>query len=181
MGNDSINHVDIAGLLSATRDYFNVAFEPHHYYTTVAINFHSGHDNCGKLNCRSPKFAQIAVDYGGSLGHQLNPFGLPGQWFLDTDSTHTPWYPYQETLNGVANMTDAPGSRWYHPMDWVYLFYQIFETCAVCTDGGPGNYKVIGCVNWGHHIAGIGGSSRWGDGTALAPVPPSANFTGLFK
>ena len=182
VANDSVSGVDIAGMLSATRDVFNVSFEPYHMYTKVSINFHSGHDKCGKLNCQGPKLAQIVMDIGGSLGHWLNPFGASGQWFLDTDNNSKPWYPYQDPVgNGVVNMVDAPGSRWWHPQDWFYSFWQLFETCAVCTDNGPDNYNIIGCVLWGQHIAGIGGSSRWGAGSGIYPVPPSAEFIGLFQ
>jgi len=179
---DPLNGFDIAGLLRAGEDLFNVTFEPHHWYTKVAIRFTSGRAECGKRNCESPQFAQIALDLGGSLAHWLHPFGPSGEWFLDTDAANTPWYPHQHAFaSGVADMVDAPGSRWYHPSDWVHSFYQFFETCAVCTDGGAGNYRVIGCVNWGHHIAGVGASSRWGDGTAILPMPPSSEFTRLFK
>ena len=181
VGDDAINHGDISGLGPIPNtDYFSITFEPHHYYTKVWLSFHSGRDSCGNLHCKSPKLAQIAVDFGGSLGHWINPFGLSGQWFLDTKKRTKPWYPYQNTFNGYVEMTDAPGTDWYHFADLIYPFYQYFETCAVCTDGGPTNYKILGCANWGHHIAGIGGSTQWGDGQFIRPVPPSSDFTRLF-
>ena len=136
VGNDSVNHGDAVGLASIpAQDYFSITFEPHHYYTKVWLSYHSAYNaNCGGYNCNSPKLAQIAVDLGGSLGHWINPFGLPGQWFLDTKKGTKPWYPYQKTSNAFVEMTDAPGSDWYHPADWLYSFSQYFETCAVCTD-----------------------------------------------
>ncbi len=179
--NDPIDRTDVVGLAGIPNiSYFSITFEPHHYYTKVWLSFHSGRDSCVNLKCKSPKLAQIAVDLGGSLGHWINPYGLPGHWFLDTKSATKPWYPYQQTFNEYVEMTDAPGSRRYHPVDWVYSFCQYFETCAVCTDGGPLNYKIIGCANWGHHIGGIGSSTRWGDGQLIRPVPPSSDFKTLF-
>jgi RHS repeat-associated protein len=174
--------IDYLGLMKETRDNFNVTFQdPGHDSVKVVINFHSGHDNCGNLHCKSPKLAQIVFEDGGSLAKWLNPFRRPfDTWVLDTDGAHRPWYPYQENGNGTAELTDRPGSRWYHPADWFWSFTQLFETCAVCTDGGPGKYKIMGCVVWGQKVAGIGGSSYWGEGSGLPPLKPSKDFVTLF-
>lgn len=107
------------------------------------------------------------------------------RWHLDVDSD-SPFYGShpgnpQEPQFAFTQIYDRPAiTPFFNPANAVWGLYQFFETCAICTDGGPGKYRIIGCVSWGHHVGGIGQSTHWGNGTSLRPVPPSQDFLRLF-
>ena len=180
VANNPISRIDPLGLSLYSfpqRAFFNVDIETHHYYSDVIISYSTGWASQGCPNCKSIKLAQIVkVIYEDALQHIVHG----ENWKLDTDSSSSPWYPYQTQQFGSASMTDAPGARWYFPLDQIYGATQMFETCAVCLDK-PGQPSILGCASWGQSIGGIRSSSSWGGGKGINPVSPSADFTRLFS
>ena len=185
LGNNPTILVDSYGMAPQSQGpFFYVALFDGHYDTQAAITFHSGYSQNGKNrcpNCKNVKLAQIVSTIQESLGDAIIH---SRKWRLDTDSSHTPWYPYQDSpAPGVVSMHDDPGMKgfgipglWPDPGQQLYGFTQFFETCAVCLDKEP---HVIGCVSWGQQVAGLRHAWSWGAGEHLLPLTPSANFTRL--
>jgi RHS repeat-associated protein len=178
MGNDGVDQWDYLGMISVTAS-FNVKIlgSAEHYSTAVWVGFSVGNNGKACPLCANVKLAQIAKtiyeSFWGHVWHTEN-------WKLDTDSANTPWYPYQTDAYGTASLTDQPGFRWYWPAPGAHLWgaTQMFEDCAVCTDGGQ--KKILGCTGWGHSIGGLRHATFWGDGNNKPPVPPSPEFLQLF-
>jgi hypothetical protein len=156
-------------------DPFLTPFDPFLTPFPVEISFNSGCNCINHSICRSPKLAQIVITYEKQFGRRIVHWAV---WRLDTDRSHSPWYPSQHQQYEFVDMADAPGTRWWNPTTWVWGAIQSFETCAICTDNGK-NWT-IGCVSWGHDVGGIGASSSWGAGKRKLPVPPSTDFLSLF-
>jgi RHS repeat-associated protein len=184
--NDPLTKVDALGLKDREKDwspmkniksFFDVQLIPGHYSTDVLIAFNSGRDKNGCTICEHPRLAQIYLTIERQFLRRIARWAI---WRLDTDKSSSPFYPFQDNFPGVAIMTDNPGFPGMYalnPQIQVWGAIQLFETCAVCTDGGKNN--IIGCVNWGHSVAGFGSSTQWGDGHNINPVPPSWQFMAL--
>jgi len=146
-----------------------------HYHTDVRITFFSEFRKKSGCECKHPKLAQIALNIEDGLVRRVSSWA---DWKLDTAKGFAPWYPaQQEMFEGAVEMEDSP--KWL-PNIQIWGATQLFETCAICTDEGANKYLNLGCVNWGHSVAGYKKSRRWGDGDRIWPVPPSLDFLKLF-
>jgi RHS repeat-associated protein len=177
----------LAGGLAATRGpsvHMRASFDVDldngsHYNTDATVLFKAewkGHDSV----CQKVKLAQIILNIEEDGWRHIF---TKNRWRLDTDRANFPWYPVQTSSPfGVAQLTDSPGFHWmkWIPSIQVWGATQCFEDCAICTDDGPNKYWNMGCVSWGHSIAGARKSRRWGDGHGLQAVSPSADFLTLF-
>jgi RHS repeat-associated protein len=173
--NDPITTVDILGLKKRKPSSFAVKLNTTHCKSEVHITYNSGVGANGCQECERPKLAQIVMTIERQFLRRLTHWAV---WTLDTEPGVTPWYKHQYPSYGFVVMEDVPGSRWWRPGTWVWGLIQVFETCAVCTD--KGGEKILGCVGWGHDVAGIGRATSWGAGENIVPVPPSPDFVRLF-
>lgn len=176
VGNNSISGIDPHGTaVNRQNPFFQVSLFNGHYDTQASIVFYDDKNEQGCPNCSTIKLAQIVYSiYEDLLDHSIVH---REKWRLDTDSAHSPWYQHQESSgDGVVRMNDDPGASVVNLGSQLYGVTQMFETCAVCLDGGP---HVIGCVSWGQQVGGLRSSSSWGEGEHINPVSPSADFTRL--
>jgi RHS repeat-associated protein len=172
---------------------FNVAFSAQTKYNTGAdIRYECPKGEDGLPRCKNPKLAQIALVLPEfRLFYLAESFRGNTDWKIDAG----PYWPfYGEPENeqtgsyGQTSIWDRPGfinprgiDEMPGPFRAIYQLHQSFETCAVCTDDGPGKYWIIGCVNWGHSVGGSESMvSRWGNGFGQKPLPPSDDFKRLF-
>jgi RHS repeat-associated protein len=168
---------------------FHVIFsEQTKYRTGVQIRFDCHMKAKGEPMCKRPMLTQIAISMSETPLMALNNYAWgDSDWHLDV-GREQPYFPFygdhdnpQNGSLGSTTIFDNPGLRRYFWIGSPFTMHQSFETCAVCTDDGPGRYWIIGCVSWGHAVGPDPSKvSRWGNGINQRPLPPSEEFLRLF-
>jgi RHS repeat-associated protein len=165
----SINLNDPLGLAAGT---FDVNFNPptggpgeeptpNGFNQAVQITYHKDPKEC----CKNIRFVQTFIQYTSAtpLGHSPKIDNLGGP---------DPFYPFQSTTPGGAQMDDEPGPDDFGSrLNATWFGYKIvFKTCAVCADKGPEHNKILGCVSWSVYKPPLGAANQTTGGGTGQPA-----------